>query len=121
MKNREPLALTNLIRVYNFMMVLFNLLSFVFILYYIDYGRIFLDFDYPDRNDQRPETMTMLYLGWISYMYRFLEMFETVFFALRKKYNQMTFLHVYHHMIVPFIGECLPLSCLCAPNHSHLL
>ena len=33
----------------------------------------------------------------LYYASKLLEMFDTVFFILRKKNNQLTFLHVYHH------------------------
>lgn len=32
------------------------------------------------------------------------ELLDTVFFVLRKKYNQITFLHVYHHTAMPMIS-----------------
>lgn len=35
---------------------------------------------------------------WSFMMLRFLELLETVFFVLRKKKNQITFLHVYHQV-----------------------
>lgn len=31
-------------------------------------------------------------------MVKILDLLETIFFVLRKKQNQVTFLHVYHHM-----------------------
>lgn len=105
MKNRPPYDLKNVILIYNTIMVIINALFFLILLGFIDYGRIFLDFNYPDRNDRRPQTMQMLYYGWLGYISRYFDMFDTIFFALRKKNNQITFLHVYHHMIVPFLGN----------------
>lgn len=32
------------------------------------------------------------------------ELLDTVFFVLRKKYNQITFLHVYHHTVMPIVS-----------------
>lgn len=34
---------------------------------------------------------------------------DTIFFVLRKKYNQVTFLHIFHHGIMP-LGCCLGLK-----------
>lgn len=38
---------------------------------------------------------------WVFYMSKFVEMADTLFFVLRKKNNQITFLHVFHHGIMP--------------------
>ena len=91
-------------------MVIINLAAFLKIFQHLDYGRRFFDFKYPDRNDNRPETLNELDLAWLGYMSRYLDMFDTIFFCLRKKHNQITFLHVYHHMIVPFLGKLNLLS-----------
>lgn len=105
MRDRKPYSLKIPIRIFNALMVMVNLAAFIQLFYHIDYGRRFLDFSYPDRSDNRPETLNELYLAWIGYMSRYLDMFDTIFFCLRKKHNQITFLHVYHHMVVPFLGK----------------
>lgn len=90
MQDRKPYSLKNSIRVFNTMMVIINLGAFFKLFQHIDYGRRFLDFSYPDRNDTRPETMNELFLAWFGYMSRYLDMFDTIFFVLRKKNNQIT-------------------------------
>ena len=35
---------------------------------------------------------------WWFYFSKAIDLFDTMFFALRKKSNQITFLHVFHHM-----------------------
>ena len=40
---------------------------------------------------------------WIYYFSKLIELLDTFFFILRKKNNQVTFLHVYHHATMPFI------------------
>ncbi|RVE47297.1 hypothetical protein evm_008034 [Chilo suppressalis] len=42
----------------------------------------------------------LLDLGWWYFFAKFTELLDTVFFVLRKKNNQVTFLHVYHHVIM---------------------
>lgn len=39
---------------------------------------------------------------WVYYMCKLIELLDTVFFVLRKKQNQISFLHVYHHTMMPF-------------------
>ncbi|XP_068703406.1 very long chain fatty acid elongase 4-like isoform X2 [Montipora foliosa] len=42
-----------------------------------------------------------IYVYWLS---KFVESLETVFFILRKKNNQVSFLHVYHHSVMVVLG-----------------
>ncbi|PRD25122.1 UNVERIFIED_CONTAM: Elovl7 [Trichonephila clavipes] len=37
---------------------------------------------------------------WHLYLVKYLELLDTIFFVLRKKYNQISFLHVFHHSAV---------------------
>jgi hypothetical protein len=44
---------------------------------------------------------------WLYYMAKVVELLDTVFFVLRKKTSQVSFLHVYHHSLMPvcaFVG-----------------
>lgn len=44
---------------------------------------------------------------WLYYMAKIIELLDTVFFVLRKKNSQVSFLHLYHHSLMPvcsFIG-----------------
>lgn len=40
---------------------------------------------------------------WLFYFSKLIEFLDTFFFILRKKDNQVTFLHVYHHVTMPLI------------------
>ena len=42
-------------------------------------------------------------LGYFFYLSKYFDMIDTVLFVLRKKWNQITFLHVTHHGIVPLL------------------
>lgn len=44
-----------------------------------------------------PDEMRIAEALWWYYISKMVEFFDTVFFILRKKNNQVTFLHVYHH------------------------
>jgi len=35
---------------------------------------------------------------WLYFLLKLLDLVDTIFFVLRKKQNQVTFLHVYHHV-----------------------
>uniref|UniRef100_A0A8D8UYL8 Elongation of very long chain fatty acids protein n=1 Tax=Cacopsylla melanoneura TaxID=428564 RepID=A0A8D8UYL8_9HEMI len=41
---------------------------------------------------------------WLFFMSRLFDLVDTVFFVLRKKQSQVTFLHVYHHTVVALFG-----------------
>jgi len=61
----------------------------------------------PDVNNYK-ETL-MVYLGFMFVVTKFFDFMDTIFFVLRKKYNQVTFLHIFHHGIMP-LGCCLGLK-----------
>ncbi|GJQ75481.1 hypothetical protein Trydic_g17568 [Trypoxylus dichotomus] len=48
--------------------------------------------------------MRMANAVWWYYIAKLTELLDTVFFVLRKKNNQITFLHVYHHFMMPICG-----------------
>lgn len=44
---------------------------------------------------------------WLYYIAKIIELLDTVFFVLRKKNSQVSFLHLYHHTLMPlcsFVG-----------------
>ncbi|XP_046861416.1 elongation of very long chain fatty acids protein 4-like [Xenia sp. Carnegie-2017] len=47
-----------------------------------------------------PSVIRLASACWLFYVSKFVEYLDTVFFVLRKKNNQITFLHVYHHTSV---------------------
>ncbi|XP_072758487.1 very long chain fatty acid elongase AAEL008004 [Anoplolepis gracilipes] len=51
-------------------------------------------------------TQTVLSTAWWYFFSKIVEFLDTVFFILRKKQNQVTFLHVYHHSITAFFSWC---------------
>jgi hypothetical protein len=42
------------------------------------------------------------YLGYFYFLSKLLDFVDTFFFVLRKRYNQASFLHVFHHGLMPF-------------------
>ncbi|XP_071172434.1 very long chain fatty acid elongase 7-like isoform X2 [Mytilus edulis] len=49
-----------------------------------------------------PQALRMLNVCWWFYFSKFIELLDTIFFIMRKKFNQVSFLHVFHHAIMPF-------------------
>lgn len=102
MENRKALDLSNVTRAYN----IFQLVSSsVTVIVGHSIGLSF-KFGYqcvaaPSPLDEVTDAKMFLFRGtWLYIMLRASELAETVFFVLRKKQNQVSFLHVYHHIAV---------------------
>lgn len=54
-----------------------------------------------NKNDQ-----DMIYVHYIGYILKFIELLDTEFFILRRSFRQITFLGIYHHVSIIFIGWC---------------
>lgn len=89
MKNREPFVLRQLMLIYNICLVLFNAYFFFEALICIRFGLDLFDFEFPDRYDVSPKSMRLIYSGYAYFLTKFLDLFDTVFFVLRKKYSQV--------------------------------
>ncbi|XP_026729754.1 elongation of very long chain fatty acids protein 7-like isoform X1 [Trichoplusia ni] len=98
MKNRQPLQMNRLIAYYNASQVfLATMICFkVFKLNLFRDGIIYAGCRYPSNT----QNSMLLDLGWWYFFAKFTELLDTVFFVLRKKDKQVTFLHVYHHVIM---------------------
>ncbi|KAI4466768.1 fatty acid acyl transferase-related [Holotrichia oblita] len=51
-----------------------------------------------------PKDVTTLHLVWYNAVLKFIDLLDTIFFILRKKDNQVTNLHLYHHCTTFFFG-----------------
>ncbi|CAH1981320.1 unnamed protein product [Acanthoscelides obtectus] len=97
MKNRKPYKLTKIIRYYN----IFQILSCIYIIYLIAtagwiQGELSLGCQ-PIDYSNRPTAIRMATAFYYIYLLKMVELIETVFFCLRKKFNQVSGLHIYHH------------------------
>lgn len=54
------------------------------------------------------------------YLIKIVDLLDTIFFVLRKKNNQVTFLHIYHHAIMVF-GCYLYIKFMSGGGHALLL
>ncbi|XP_067842524.1 elongation of very long chain fatty acids protein 7a [Heptranchias perlo] len=101
MENRKPLNLKQIMIVYNFSMVLFSIyMCYEFLMSGWATGYSF-HCDMVDYS-RSPQALRMAWTCWLFYISKFIELLDTIFFVLRKKNSQVTFLHVYHHTIMPF-------------------
>lgn len=57
-----------------------------------------------DYSKGQPKAMALLNLTYATFMLKIIELIETVFFVMRKKYNQISKLHVYHHASTVTMG-----------------
>lgn len=100
MRNREPFQLKNTIRFYNLIMVLLALILFLKLRVAIEtFGSMV---DCSKTFHLSDQSSTKIYqMGNFIMMVRLSEYLDTIFFTLRKKQSQITFLHVFHHAFVP--------------------
>lgn len=104
MSNRKPYQLRSILICYNLLQVIFNFYTAVYGFYYSYWQS---DFDYAGYNHYNETTTIAKHtLANICYFYfwtKIFDLFDTVFFVLRKKSNQISFLHLYHHCTMIFV------------------
>ncbi|KAL5968990.1 Elongation of very long chain fatty acid protein [Taenia solium] len=86
--------------VYNIAMVFYSaflVIEVLDLLRITGYGLGCVEFDPKDDPVQR----RFIRVGYLFYFSKFLELLDTLFFLLRGKYDQVTFLHVFHHGAMP--------------------
>lgn len=98
MNNRKPYDLRLIIRLYNLILVAINAYLFFGLLVSFRFG---LDCWGCGVSLSEEKSAITLHYVHLFFHTRYLEFFDTFFFILRKKYQQISFLHVFHHAIVP--------------------
>nr|KAF7433883.1 hypothetical protein H0235_002074 [Vespula pensylvanica] len=100
MSNKKPYNLRNVLIAYNAFQVVFSL----GMLYEHLMSGWLLDYSYkcqPVDYSHNPSALRMANLCWWYFISKFTEFADTIFFVLRKKESQVTFLHLYHHSLTP--------------------
>src|SRR5690606_27029350 len=69
----------------------------------LNYGRDLFDFRRKFDDDHSPKAYWNITHAWLYLLTKLFDLIETVFFVMRKKQSQVSFLHVYHHSAVPII------------------
>ncbi|XP_036757632.2 elongation of very long chain fatty acids protein 7 isoform X1 [Manis pentadactyla] len=101
MENRKPFELKKAMITYNFFIVLFSVyMCYEFVMSGWGTGYSFRC-DIVDYS-RSPTALRMARTCWLYYFSKFIELLDTIFFVLRKKNSQVTFLHVFHHTIMPW-------------------
>ncbi|XP_047503273.1 elongation of very long chain fatty acids protein [Pieris napi] len=97
MKNRDAFNLRTVIKWYNVVQIIGNAVATWGIMtsgwtttYH--FGCMLPDYS------MNPEALRMLHYLWCTIFLKIVELLETVFFILRRKERQASFLHIYHHI-----------------------
>lgn len=96
MKDRKPFKINGIIQVYNAVQVilcLYLVQQSIQYCYSKGYSLLCEPVDY----STTPRALNIARGAYFYYLLKILDLLDTVFFVLRKKQNQVTFLHVYHH------------------------
>lgn len=103
MQKRDPFPITNLVRVYNVAMVVLNA-TFLYQLLRITYlpGGSYSLWCQGVTGRADGASAAVYQSGWWYLLVRYADFLDTVFFVLRKKFNQVSHLHVIHHVLVVF-------------------
>ena len=103
MAKRPPLNLTKLMNYYNLINIVANLILFVI-------GLKITNFGYTSWTCEKIGGQNVTSIEreryFVFYLYFYLKLFElsdTIFFVLRKKWRQVSTLHVVHHSVMPLL------------------
>lgn len=100
MADRKPYELKGLMLAYNLFQTLLSFWGFT------QGWRFFVTGDYswkcqPVDYSMSSEGQRALMMGMVWYYSKWLDMFDSIFFVLKKKFTHLSFLHVFHHGIMP--------------------
>lgn len=100
MKDRPAYSLRKLMIVYNFLMVYVS----VHLFYKLGIHGWFGKYNYrcqPVDYSSSDDAVGMMTYAYLYYLSKFIELADTLFFVLRKKFDHVSTLHVIHHGIMP--------------------
>lgn len=98
MQNRKPYNPINFMIVYNFSLVILSAYMFIEILLSTTAaGYHWFCAPYNQDTSKNPLEMRVANVLWIYTVSKVIEFMDTVLMVLRKKQNQVTFLHLFHH------------------------
>ncbi|XP_059613393.1 elongation of very long chain fatty acids protein 2-like [Phlebotomus argentipes] len=102
MKNRPAFNLKGLILLYNLFVALINAYILIETVTCVTTLKYSLFCNESAKNNRDPLEMRLANVSWLFYIAKYIELFDTVFFVLRKKNQNLSFLHIYHHSSIVF-------------------
>ena len=103
MKNRAAFELKLVMFLYNLFAVGLSAYMLIKILVGVTRANYSFFCQPVDYSFDNPLEMEIARVLWLHYLSKYFEMLDTFIFILRKKENQISFLHVYHHSSVVFL------------------
>lgn len=99
MKNREPFKIKSFIFTYNFYQCLLNIWTVYAVIQEVRSNPIFTGIwgNYPVPGKR---SYWISFIIWTHYNNKYVELLDTLWMILRKKNNQISFLHCYHHVLL---------------------
>lgn len=97
MESRKPYQLNSIMTFYNFVQVILNTFFGIRAFYLLLWKH---DFNYScERLDYSTSeyAINVMELNYAYFMLKIIDLFDTLFIVLKKKSNQLSFLHCYHH------------------------
>jgi len=103
MEKREPYEIRGIMIVYNLFQTLFSFWMFKESWNFFVTGKYSWHCEPVDYSNS-PDSRRVLSLGWWYFFSKFIDFLDTIFFILRKKFSQVSTLHVIHHSTLPFLS-----------------
>jgi len=99
MENRQPYNIKPFIFTYNLYQCILNMWCVCAMVYEI-YSNPWFTGVWGNTPQQGSGGFRIAFLVWIHYNNKYVELLDTLFMILRKKNNQISFLHCYHHVLL---------------------
>ncbi|XP_014478533.1 PREDICTED: elongation of very long chain fatty acids protein AAEL008004-like [Dinoponera quadriceps] len=99
MEKRQPYEINRIIQIYNVLQIIINLYLF----FMVSYAMWLINFNFrcePIDYSNTPNNILICRLTWYYFLLKIVDWLDTIFFILKKKQNNVSFLHLYHHSAV---------------------
>ncbi|XP_039295932.1 elongation of very long chain fatty acids protein [Nilaparvata lugens] len=106
MRGRQPYRLEKIVIIYNFLQMIFNGYLVVNVVRLCYWPLRYSLWCQPIETGTSPREVEITDLVWLYYASKIIDIMDTVFIIMRKKYSQLTLLHIYHHAGMIIIGWC---------------